>query len=291
MERPQTRIAIIGGSGLAQVPGMTVVEEFPMETPFGRPSDVISVWRVDGQAVAFPPRHGRGHRLLPSEVPSRANIWALKSLGVEQIIAFSAVGSLREDMRPGDFVLCDQLIDRTRGRASTFFGDGLVGHVGFAEPYCGRMRRGLSAAVEAAGMRHHAAGTLVVMEGPQFSSRAESALHRSWGADLIGMTALPEAKLAREAQMCMAVVAMVTDYDCWHEEAEEVSAGLVERVMTGNSETAGALIPGMVSAVTDGGDCACRHAAEGALMTDPAVVPQAVRRRLGLFYPRLLERS
>jgi 5'-methylthioadenosine phosphorylase len=204
-------IAVIGGSGLYRMEGSRVLQELDIPTPFGMPSDLVSIVDIAGTPVAFLPRHGKGHRHLPTEVPSRANIWALKSLGVRQIISVSAVGSLSESYRPGDFVLCDQLIDRTFSRAASYFGDGIVGHVSFADPFCPSLRAAFAEALRSTGHRCHPAGTLVCMEGPLFSTRAESELYRSWGAHCVGMTALPEAKLAREAEICYAVIAMVTD--------------------------------------------------------------------------------
>ncbi len=288
-------IAIIGGTGLEAIAGARLLDERRIETPFGAPSDRVALWEIAAggfgagkpgarRLVAFLPRHGRSHTLLPSEVPSRANIWALKSVGVRQVIAFSAVGSLREERRPGDFVLCDQLIDRTRGRPGTFFGEGVAGHVAFAEPFCPRLRAALAGVLESAGERFHRGGTLVVMEGPAFSTRAESRLHRSWGADLIGMTVLPEARLAREAEMCYAVVAMVTDYDCWSEAEEAVSQQGIEAVMKSNGERARALIPAFVDAVAGISDCPCLSAARGAILTTVEAIPAEARQRLELLY-------
>jgi 5'-methylthioadenosine phosphorylase len=280
----KARFAVIGGSGLYDLKGARRLEEIEIPTPFGLPSDRVNLVEVGGQPVAFLPRHGKGHRLLPTEVPSRANIWALKSLGVEQILSVSAVGSLQEQFRPGQFVLCDQLIDRTRTRESTFFGGGVVGHVAFAEPYCAGMRTVLAEVLQKQGRAFHAQGTLVTMEGPQFSTRAESFLYRSWGAHLIGMTALPEAKLAREAEMCLAVVAMVTDYDCWREAEESVTIDIVLKVMAENTRAIQELLPPFVSALAARGDCPCRHAAQSAIMTDPKLIPPQVRRNLDLLY-------
>jgi len=276
--------AVIGGSGLYEIPGVKVVEEADIATPFGPPSDRISFCEIAGTAVAFLPRHGRGHRLLPTQVPSRANIWALKSLGVEQIIAVSAVGSLQEEYEPGHFAVCDQLIDRTRNRRDSFFGDGVVGHVGFADPYCPRMRRALLQVMERHGHPHHAGGTLICMEGPPFSTRAESHLYRSWGAHMVGMTALPEAKLAREAEICFVLVAMITDYDCWREAGEDVTLEMVLQVMRKNGEAIRSMIPDFVSALHRPGECRCRSAARNAILTEPRLIPEETRRRLSLFY-------
>jgi 5'-methylthioadenosine phosphorylase len=280
----QVPLAVIGGSGLYELEGARKLEELDIPTPFGLPSDRIALVEMGGVRAAFLPRHGRGHRLLPGEVPSRANIWALKSLGVEQIISVSAVGSLAEDCRPGHFVLCDQLIDRTRGRERSFFGEGAVGHVSFAEPYCAGMREVLARVLSASGHPFHGSGTLVCMEGPAFSTRAESHLHRGWNAHLIGMTSLPEARLAREAEMCLAIVAMITDYDCWREAEEGVTMGMVLATMRENTRSLQALLPQMLSALGARGDCPCRSAASHALVTDPAHIPYETRRKLDLLY-------
>jgi 5'-methylthioadenosine phosphorylase len=280
------RIGVIGGSGLYEMEGARIVEEIDVPTPFGMPSDVISIAEVAGTNVAFLPRHGRGHRLLPTEVPSRANVWALKSLGVRQIVSVSAVGSLTEAYRPGDFVLCDQIIDRTFGRPATFFGDGIVGHVAFADPFCPSLRAACAATLATSGHACRPAGTLVCMEGPLFSTRAESQLYRSWGAHCVGMTALPEAKLAREAEICYAVIAMVTDYDCWHQSEESVTMEVVLKVMAQNTAAIRSAIPGIVSRIRTIEDCGCRHAAEGVVTTRADLVPYETRRRLQLFYGR-----
>jgi 5'-methylthioadenosine phosphorylase len=277
-------IAVIGGSGLYQLEGAELVERIEVPTPFGLPSDLISIVKVGDQNLAFLPRHGRGHRILPTEVPSRANIWALKSLGVEQILSVSAVGSLREEIRPGDFVLCDQLIDRTRNRSSSFFGEGLVGHVPFAEPFCSGMREVITGILKDGAHPFHERGTLVTMEGPPFSTKAESHLYRSWNADLIGMTALPEAKLARDAEICLAIVAMVTDYDCWHEAQESVSVEMILKVMNENIKSVQKVIPSIASALSTRGECSCRSAAAGVFVTDPALVPYETKRKLWMLY-------
>jgi 5'-methylthioadenosine phosphorylase len=280
----KARIAVIGGSGLYGVDGARVLAEHEIPTPWGLPSDMITVVELGGEPVAFLPRHGRGHRYLPSEVPSRANIWALKSLGAEQIVAVSAVGSLSEGYAPGEFVLCDDVIDRTSRRPSTFFGDGIAGHVGFAEPFCAGMRTALAGVLVAQSHPHHQTGTYICMEGPAFSSKAESDLHRSWRAALIGMTALPEAKLAREAEVCYATIAMVTDWDCWKPSEESVNVQMVVATMQRNAGVLKRMIPDIAVALRARGDCGCRHAAEHALMTDPAMIPYDTRRKLALFY-------
>jgi 5'-methylthioadenosine phosphorylase len=281
-----TRIAVIGGSGLYEVDGVKLLDTLEVSTPFGAPSDRIAVADIGGERVAFLPRHGRGHRLLPSEVPSRANIWALKSIGVEQVVSVSAVGSLAEDVSPGTFVLPDQLIDRTTRRPNSFFGDGVVGHVSFAEPFCPGMRERIAVVLQRSGHAFRDRATLVCMEGPAFSSRAESLLHRSWGAHLIGMTALPEAKLAREAEMCYATVAMVTDWDCWRSEEDCVTLEMVLDTMRRNVADITQALPGLAAALAGRSDCDCRHAAASAIMTDPARITDEARKRLDLLYGR-----
>jgi 5'-methylthioadenosine phosphorylase len=285
------RLAVIGGSGLYQLDGVRVREHREVPTPWGLPSDTLALTEIAGNEVVFLPRHGRGHRFLPSEVPSRANIWALKSLGVEQILALSAVGSLTESCAPGDFVLCDNLVDRTTRRPGSFFGEGIAGHVPFAQPFCGGIRAAASGVLAARSHPHHDSGTYVCMEGPAFSTRAESELHRSWNASLIGMTALPEARLAREAEMCYATLALVTDYDCWKDSGESVSVEMVVATMKSNIEALGRMLPDIIRAMQGRGDCSCRHAARDAIMTDPAFIPYDVRRRLELFYGRYWKRK
>jgi len=282
----KARLAVIGGSGLYQLDGARIKEQIEVPTPWGLPSDALTITDIAGETVAFLPRHGRGHRYLPSEVPSRANIWALKSLGVEQILGLSAVGSLTERCAPGDFVLCDNVVDRTVRRQGTFFGDGIVGHVGFAHPFCEGIRAAAAGVLASRRHPHHTEGTYVCMEGPAFSTKAESELHRSWNASLIGMTALPEAKLAREAEICYATVAMVTDYDCWKEVGEHVSVEMVVATMRSNTEALRGMLPDIIAAMRDRADCACRHAARDAIMTEPSLIPYDVKRRLALFYGR-----
>jgi 5'-methylthioadenosine phosphorylase len=279
-----TRLAVIGGTGLYAMEGVMIMEEIEIPTPFGLPSDLIMIAKIGGQAVAFLPRHGRGHRYLPSEVPSLANIWALKSLGVEQIVSVSAVGSLVEGFSPGDFVLCDQLIDKTSKRPASYFGAGIAGHVAFAEPFCGGMREAMARVFTRHKHPFHESGTYVCMEGPLFSSRAESELHRSWKAHLIGMTAVPEAKLAREAEICYATIAMVTDYDCWKASEEGVSVNMIMETMRGNTAAVKRMVPDLIGALAGRGDCGCRHSAQNAVMTDPALIPYDIKRKLSIFY-------
>lgn len=286
------RIGVIGGSGLYNMPELTEIEEQRVTTPFGSPSDAVTIGTLAGQRVAFLPRHGRGHVLTPSEVPYRANIYALKALGVQQVIAVSACGSLREDFAPGHVVVPDQLFDRSRDeRGRSFFGEGLVAHVSVADPFCGPLNEVLADAVREAGGTVHPGGTFITIEGPRFSTRAESALYRAWGMDIIGMTTSPEAFLAREAEMCYSVMAHVTDYDVWHEAAEDVSVDLVIQTLNANVRLAQRALVGVVERLADGvDDCACYHALETALITDPRRVPKATRKRLDLIVGKYLDR-
>ncbi len=274
------RAAVIGGSGFYQMEGFTGVEELRIDTPYGQTSDAIVVGVLDGRRVAFLPRHGVGHRLLPSELPVRANIHALKQLGVEFIISVSAVGSLREEIEPLHLVIPDQLIDRTRGRASTFFGEGLVAHIGFADPFCPRLRQTLIGCTNEAGATTHDRGTLVVIEGPAFSTRAESNLYRTWGASIIGMTTLPEAKLAREAEICYAVLACSTDYDVWHETEDDVTAGMIVANLLRNVEVSRRAIRLALAQLPDVRDCGCGEALRDALITPLDLVPEDTKRHL-----------
>jgi 5'-methylthioadenosine phosphorylase len=276
----EPKLAFIGGSGLYDMKGLTDREELDVETPFGAPSDSIVTGTVNGTRVAFLPRHGRGHRISPTEIPVRANLYALKSLGVERIISVSAVGSLREELKPLDLVVPDQLIDRTRSRVNTFFDDGIVAHVGFADPFCPVLSDVLAQSAERQGVATHRGGTYVVMEGPQFSTRAESELYRSWGAGVIGMTGLPEAKLAREAEICYATMALVTDYDCWHETEDSVSVELIVENLTKNAEAAQRVIADLVSRVPATRECGCASALRDAIITRPELVPGETLERL-----------
>ncbi len=276
----EARVAVIGGSGFYQMEGLADIEEVRPQTPFGQPSDAIVIGTLDGLRVAFLPRHGRGHRILPSEVPARANIYALKALGVESIIAVSAVGSLRQEIEPLHLAVPGQLIDRTKNRTDTFFGQGLVAHIGFAEPFCPVLRRNLRESAAAAGAAVHDGGTLVVMEGPPFSTRAESELYRSWGADLVGMTALPEAKLAREAETCYAILACVTDYDCWHEGHESVTAEMIISNLARSVDAARQTVRLALPRLPASRDCPCAHALRDALLTPLDIVPEETKKRL-----------
>src|SRR5215467_7476594 len=269
---PQARIGVIGGSGLYRMEeGMTDLEEIAVQTPFGDPSDVITVGKVEGVSMAFLPRHGRGHRISPTEIPVRANIWALKSLGVEWLIAVSAVGSLREHIAPRDLVIPDQLFDRTKSRVNSFFEGGIVVHCPFADPFCSTLSHLLlESARELGDVRVHEGGTYVCMEGPLFSTRAESHTYRSWGMDIIGMTALPEAKLAREAELCYAIVACATDYDSWHELEESVTVELVMANLSANVANAQRILRSVARKIPSdrsANSCGCSNALETSIIT------------------------
>ncbi len=283
----QARVAVIGGSGFYNMEGLADVQEIEVETPFGPTSDTIHVGTLDGQRVAFLPRHGAGHRVLPSELPVKANIYALKTLGVQQIMAISAVGSLRGDIEPLHLVVPDQVIDRTRGRSSTFFGEGLVAHIGFADPFCPGVSEALVEAARQVGAMVHRGGTLVVIEGPAFSTRAESNLYRQWGADIIGMTALPEAKLAREAEICYATLACATDYDVWHETHDVVTAEMIIGNLMKNVDVSKRVVRAVVSRLPDDA-CPCRDALKDALVTDFNLVPAETKHRLAAIIGRYL---
>jgi 5'-methylthioadenosine phosphorylase len=274
------RAAVIGGSGFYQMEGLGDVEQIYVDTPYGATSDAITAGTLDGQRVAFLPRHGVGHRILPGELPAHANIWALKSLGVEHIISVSAVGSLREDIEPLHMVVPDQIIDRTRGRPSTFFGDGMVAHIGFADPFCSALRDVVSHATHEAEATVHNGGTLVVIEGPAFSTRAESCVYRQWGADIIGMTALPEAKLAREAEICFAMLACSTDYDCWHETHEVVTADMIVGNLLKNVEVSRRAVRLALQRLPSPRDCGCKDALKDAMVTSLDIVPEETKKRL-----------
>jgi 5'-methylthioadenosine phosphorylase len=286
MSEATARIGVIGGSGLYAMDELVEVEEVRVSTPFGDPSDAITIGTVGGERVAFLPRHGRGHRILPADIPVRANIYALKSLGVQWVIAASAVGSLREDIAPTHMVIPDQIIDRTKNRISTFFTTGLVGHVSFAEPFCPLLSHLLAQAAEQAGATVHRGGTYICMEGPAFSTRAESNLYRSWGASVIGMTALPEAKLAREAELHYAMIAQSTDYDCWRPTEEVVTAALVAQTVAANIETVRRTLRTLIPAIPYVGDSLCANALASAVQTAPEAVSADAVADLGRIYAR-----
>lgn len=273
-------VGVIGGSGLYELPGLAAVEQLHLETPFGKPSDDLVRGHLGDVTLVFLPRHGRGHRLLPTEINFCANVFALKQLGVEWLISVGAVGSLRREIAPGHVVVPDQFIDRTRQRRSTFFGEGIVAHVGFADPVCAALAGRLADAARTAGATVHLGGTYVCMEGPQFSTRAESELYRSWGAHVIGMTNLQEAKLAREAEMCFASLALVTDYDCWNTEAGDVDIAEVLRILQTNAELARRSIADLVLNLPAERPCACARALEHAIITDPRLIPPRLKNDL-----------
>jgi len=273
-------LAVIGGSGLYEIEGLVGVEEVTVETPFGAPSDVIVRGRLGGTTLLFLPRHGRGHRLAPHEIPFRANVCALKKLGATHLVSISAVGSMKEAIAPGDFVVVDQLVDLTKRRPSTFFEDGLVGHVGFADPVCEHLSEALAAAAARAGARVHQGGTYVCIEGPQFSTRAESLLYRSWGVSVIGMTALPEAKLAREAELPYALLALATDYDCWHESEADVSVEAVLAVMKTNVVAARRTVAELAGSLPDAAASRASTALASAIMTAHDRISPAAHARL-----------
>jgi 5'-methylthioadenosine phosphorylase len=281
-------IGIIGGSGLYQMAGLSDIQEIELETPFGSPSDKMIAGTLEGKRVVFLARHGRGHRILPSEINFRANIYAMKLLGVEQIISASAVGSLKEEHKPLDILLPDQFYDRTRGRLSTFFGEGLAVHISFAHPVCPRLGEILLAGGQAASVPLKRGGTYICMEGPAFSTVAESNIYRSWGMDIIGMTNLQEAKLAREAEICYATVALVTDYDCWHPDHDAVTVDQIVAVLIQNSSNAQKLIRETVRLLDGSRHCKCGSALKSAILTDPATVPSETRERLKLLIEKYI---
>ena len=285
---PDPKIAFIGGSGLYNIDGMENRREVTVETPFGDPSDAVVVGEINGVEAAFLPRHGRGHRFSPTEIPVKANIYALKSLGVERVVSVSAVGSLKEHIKPLDLVVPDQIIDRTKRRSDTFFGDGIVAHVGFADPFCNELRR---IAFESASLEDvdcHDGGTYLVIEGPQFSTKAESAVYRSWGANVIGMTALPEAKLAREAELCYTTLAFVTDYDVWHDTEEEVTVEMVMQNLTHNVAIAQGIIRRMLAEIPDNRTCGCESALKNAVITSRESITKDAQNILGILVNKYL---
>jgi len=276
----QVKLAVIGGSGLYHIEALTDVREYRLKTPFGDPSDAIVVGTLAGQRVGFLPRHGRGHRILPTEVNARANIYALKMLGTERILSVSACGSLREEYAPRHIVIPDQLFDRTRGRALTFFGNGIVAHIGLADPFCPQFSALVYTAVKQTGATVHTGATLVTIEGPRFSTKAESNLFRQWGIGIIGMTAIPEANLAREAEICYCCMAHVTDYDVWHVEEEPVTVAMVVERLLANVDVSKQAIVNLIPTLPAERRCACEHALGDALITDRAAIPERVKRDL-----------
>lgn len=283
------RLGVVGGSGIYDFDGFEELERIGVETPFGDPSDEFVVGQIGEREVVFLPRHGRGHRLLPGELPARANIWAFKKLGVSRIISVSAVGSMREEIEPGHLVLPDQFIDRTRGRPSSFFGQGIAGHVGFADPVCADMVGALQRAASDEDITVHHGGAYVCIEGPQFSTRAESLTYRSWGVSVVGMTNLPEARLAREAEICYATLALATDYDCWHQGEDDVSVEAVVAVLKSNVANAQRLIKTAIAGIASGPrTCPCATALDHAIMTAPDAIPAERRADLAPILDRVM---
>jgi 5'-methylthioadenosine phosphorylase len=276
----QAEIGIIGGSGLYSMNGLTKTKEVQVKTPFGEPSDRVVLGMLEGKRVAFLARHGRGHRILPGEINFRANVYAMKLLGVERMVSVSAVGSLMEDLQPGEFLVPDQFVDRTKNRVSTFFGEGLVAHVGFDKPTCGQVSGVLADASVHCGVMVHRRGTYVCIEGPQFSTLAEANMHRQLRFEVVGMTNVTEAKLAREAEICYATIAMITDFDCWHPEHASVTASEIIATLVGNAENAQRVLREAVRAMPEERNCKCGSALKHALVTDMKLVPKATRKKL-----------
>ena len=289
MPNAEAKIAVIGGSGLYEIEGLTELTEVAPKTPFGKPSDVITIGNLEGINIAFLPRHGRGHTISPTEIPYRANIYALKALGVERIIAVNAVGSFRRWLRPGELVIPDQIIDRTRHREDTFFGGGIVVHIAFADPFCAELSRLVYRAARKTRVKTHWGGTYVAMEGPAFSTRAESRLYRSLRADIIGMTGIPEAKLAREAEICYAMVAGVTDYDSWQEKSERLVVGDIIKVLRGNIDAIREIIKIAVAAVPQERNCECATAMSVAIATSRQNIAAPIRKKLDLLIGKYLK--
>ncbi len=294
MSQKPVQLGVIGGSGIYHVAGVEIVSEHTVQTPFGNPSDAILEARIDGRKVFFLPRHGRGHRFSPSEVNYRANIYALKMFGVTHLLSLSAVGIMKEEIKPGDFVLPDQIFDRTKGiRPSTFFSGGIVGHVAFADPFCNDFRKTVLDSINALGQsKIHFGGTYVCMEGPQFSTRAESHFYRdTLKPAVIGMTALPEAKLAREAELCYALLALATDYDCWHTTEEDVTVEAVIAVLTKNATNANAVVRELAKTLPENASCSCFSAARNSIMTKPELIPNETKERLKLLFGQYFAKS
>ncbi len=288
---PQAEIGIIGGSGLYAMPGLSKSKELRIKTTFGQPSDAYVLGILEGRKVAFLARHGRGHRILPSELNFRANIYGFKKLGVERIISISAVGSLKEEHKPLEFLIPDQFVDRTRHRVDTFFGNGIVAHIGFADPICPELARTVEIACKKVGVIAKRGGTYLCMEGPQFSTKAESNLYRSWGMDVIGMTNLQEAKLAREAEICYVTIAMVTDYDCWHPHHDSVTVDQIVAVLLKNAENACNVVRETVASMPTDRSCKCGSALAHAILTERSKIPLATRNKLKLILNKYLQPS
>ena len=287
---PQAEIGIVGGSGLYSMPGLSKVNEVKLKTPFGAPSDAYVLGTLEGRKVAFLARHGRGHRILPSELNFRANIHGFKQLGVERVVSISAVGSLKEQHKPLEFVIPDQFFDRTRHRVDTFFGSGVVAHIAFADPVCAEMASVVEVACKKSGVAGKRGGTYLCMEGPQFSTKAESNVYRGLGMDVIGMTNLQEAKLAREAELCYVTIAMVTDYDCWHPHHDSVTVDQIIAVLIKNAENAARVVRETVAAMPKARACKCGSALAHAMLTDPKKIPAATKKKLALILGKYLGR-
>ena len=287
----QAEIGIIGGSGLYAMPGLSDLREVTVQTPFGEPSDAFVLGMLEDRKVAFLARHGRGHRILPSELNFRANIYAMKDLGVERIVSVSAVGSLKEEHKPTEFIIPDQFIDRTFNRTATFFGHGIVAHVAFGDPVCPEVSGAISQSCKDSGILGKPGGTYVCMEGPQFSTKAESNLYRSWGADVIGMTNLQEAKLAREAEICYATMAMVTDYDCWHPDHDSVTVDQIVKVLHTNADNAARVVKQAIALMPKDRKCKCGSALQYAILTDPEKIPAGTRQKLSLLLDKYLKKG
>jgi 5'-methylthioadenosine phosphorylase len=289
--QPRAAVGVIGGSGLYQIEGLVDEQEVQISTPFGDPSDRIVVGELSGVRVSFLPRHGRGHRISPTEVNARANIYALKSLGVERVVSVSAVGSMREDVHPLDVLVPDQIFDRTVLRPRSFFGDGVVAHVGLAEPYCRELSDFVVKAATGVAPRVHSGGTYVCIEGPQFSTKAESRIYRQWGVDVIGMTAMPEARLAREAELCYATLAMITDYDVWHESGEVVTVEQVTANLVKNTVVAKEALRRLLAVLPSQRTCACGSALANSIVTAPDLIPAAAKVKLGVIAEKYLRQG
>jgi 5'-methylthioadenosine phosphorylase len=289
MPQAKAKIGVIGGSGLYDIEGLTDIEEANIDTPFGKPSDTITIGRLEEASIAFLPRHGKGHHLTPTEVPYRANIYALKSLGVEWLISVNAVGSFKLKIKPGHLVIPDQLIDCTRNRVNTFFGEGVVAHIPFAEPFCPLLSQILLRAAKDTGADVHPKGTYVAIEGPAFSTRAESRLYRSWEADIVGMTALPEAKLAREAEICYAIIAGVTDFDSWQEQSEPLAVDVILNILHQNIDTIKKIIKLVVARIPEERHCDCADAMKVAIATSRQFISADQRRKLDLLIGKYLK--
>jgi 5'-methylthioadenosine phosphorylase len=287
----QAEIGIIGGSGLYSMPGLSDIREVTVQTPFGEPSDAFILGMLEGRKVAFLARHGRGHRILPSELNFRANIYAMKDLGVDRIVSVSAVGSLKEEHKPTEFIVPDQFIDRTFNRTATFFGHGIVAHVSFGDPVCPEVSAAIGQSCKDSGVVGKSGGTYVCMEGPQFSTKAESNLYRSWGADVIGMTNLQEAKLAREAEICYATMAMVTDYDCWHPGHDSVTVDQIVKVLHTNADNAARVMKQAVALMPKERKCKCGSALQYAILTDLEKIPAGTRQKLSLLLDKYLKKG